>query len=52
MKRKAPLLAGIAVLAALIALLGFLGKEGSDFTWGAAVGLGIAAVITWIAERE
>jgi uncharacterized membrane protein YgaE (UPF0421/DUF939 family) len=52
MKRKAPLFAGIAVLAAVIALFGVLGKQGSDVTWGAAVGLGIAAVVTWIAERE
>jgi len=51
MKRKAPLLAGLAVLAIVIALSGFLGKDGSDGAWGFAVGIGIGAGVTWLVER-
>ena len=52
MKRKAPLLAGIALLAAIVALLGFLGEDGSDAAWGFAVGIGIGALVTWYVERD
>lgn len=51
MKRKAPLLAGLAVLAVVIALSGFFGKDGSDGFWGFAIGIGIGAVVTWFVER-
>jgi hypothetical protein len=52
MKRKAPLLAGIALLAAVVAVLDVFGKDGTDAAWGFAVGIGIGALVTWYVERD
>jgi hypothetical protein len=52
MKRKAPYLIGIAVIAAVVGLFGFLGKDASDAAWGFAVGIGIGALVTWHVERD
>ena len=46
MKRKAPLLAGIALLAAIVGILDVFGKDGTDAVWGFAVGIGIGALVT------
>ena len=52
MKRNAPLLAGIALLAAVIGILDVFGKDGTDAVWGYAVGIGIGGLVTWYVERD
>jgi hypothetical protein len=49
--RKAPLLFGLALLAAALAAFHVFGKDANDMVWGFAAGIGIGAVVTWFAER-
>jgi hypothetical protein len=51
-QRKALILAGIAVVAAVIGLFGFTGQDSADAAWGFAIGIGIGALVTWHAERD
>lgn len=50
--RKAPLMFGIALLAAALAAFSVFGKDANDMVWGFAAGIGIGSVITWFAERD
>jgi hypothetical protein len=42
---------GIALLAAALAAFSVFGKDANDTVWGFAAGIGIGAVVTWLAER-
>lgn len=47
----------LTVLALIVAVLqktplAFLPEDAADFAWGAAVGLTIGAIVTWIAGRS
>lgn len=52
MMRKAPLMFGIALLAAALAMFGVFAKDSNDMRWGFATGIGIGAVVTWFVERD
>jgi hypothetical protein len=49
--RKAPLMFGIALLAAALAAFSVFGKDANDMVWGFAAGVGVGAVVTWFVER-
>jgi hypothetical protein len=49
--RKSPLLFGLALLAVALAAFHVFGKDANDMVWGFAAGVGIGAVVTWVAER-
>ena len=47
----------LAILAIVVGVLQytplhFLSKDATDFVWGLVVGLGIGAIIAWIATRS